>query len=443
VKPNSTTTIDPQPLAGAIDLNELQSVAVLCVPAGSTVLVAGSSGEAIARALSARMCRVWAIENDPDAARAAAPWCECMLAGNLQTLDLQTALHGERCDAILILNGLERSLDAASLLRRVSSLLAPGGRIVLGVPDVVDGKETDDADRAFVYEVLRHAGLAAIDDIPLRDMRSLLIAAPSAEPSAEMLPALAGAVMEQLQRLEREYQRLDVHARELESRLATEHAANDDLRAALAEAREWHRRSAESVTAGAGALRRELRERERLEEQLAGTAQELEQCRVEQRFLRDDLAVKDAYLASLREENARHAGADRQRELVERERLLEREQWEQAQEAQRVLREHAHEAERGQWNDRARALAARLDTAVFERDRQTDRVVQLEAAHERLQQELAAAHQELHRVHVAVADTLAQPRYVLANRVNAWARRFRILHRPLKRLWLGRRFSDQ
>jgi hypothetical protein len=44
----------------------------------------------------------------------------------------------------------------------------------------------------------------------------------------------------------------------------------------------------------------------------------------------------------------------------------------------------------------------------------------------------------LHRLHVSVADTLAQPRYVLADRCNAWARKVGFLHTALKRVWTAR-----
>ena len=40
------------------------------------------------------------------------------------------------------------------------------------------------------------------------------------------------------------------------------------------------------------------------EEQLARTTNELARCQVERRFLRDDVLVKDAYLATLRQQVA-------------------------------------------------------------------------------------------------------------------------------------------
>src|SRR4029077_12568289 len=133
----------------------------------------------------------------------------------------------------------------------------------------------------------------------------------------------------------------------------------------------------------------------------------------------------DAYLASLREANARHVDADRQRELAQREQQLERQlprqQWAAAYEARRAQREHEHEAHRQQWDDRVGALTRSLDTTVSERDAEANRAAQLEAGDARLRQHIASVQDELQAVHVAVGETLAQPRYVLADRVNSWA----------------------
>ena len=458
MQPDSATIDRPFPadipadasdeLAGtSIEFTDRQSVAVLCAPAGSRAVIAGLGDPSVARALSARMCRVWGIVTDPDAAAAALPWCEQIVDDDLQTLNPEGLLAGERAEAILILNGLEQRPDAGNILSRMMTLLAPGGRIVLAVPN--DGEpSTGLVDRVRAHELFRQVGLAAIDEIPLADpledggaaagMQHLLIAAPDAAAAGDMQPALAGAVMAQLHRLQRRHRQLDAAARDLERQLARQSAANVELHAALEEAREWHRRSAASVTAGADSLRREAREREQLQQELVATAEALEECRVERRFLRDDLAVKDAYLASLREENARYVALERQRELAQREQQLDWQQREQAHEVLRAQRDQEHEAERRQWDERVRALAYTLETTESRQDAAANRAVQLEAANAELHEHRASLQEELHRVHVAIAETLAQPRYVLADRVNGWARRLRVVHRPLKRLWLGR-----
>jgi hypothetical protein len=63
---------------------------------------------------------------------------------------------------------------------------------------------------------------------------------------------------------------------------------------------------------------------------------------------------------------------------------------------------------------------------------------ELARLNDELQRTLDATRAELHQVHVAVASTLAQPRYAVADRLNALARRLRFVHAPLKRAWLAR-----
>jgi hypothetical protein len=41
-------------------------------------------------------------------------------------------------------------------------------------------------------------------------------------------------------------------------------------------------------------------------------------------------------------------------------------------------------------------------------------------------------------VHTAIAHTVAQPRYVLADRLNGWLKKLTFVHAPLKRAWLAR-----
>jgi len=62
----------------------------------------------------------------------------------------------------------------------------------------------------------------------------------------------------------------------------------------------------------------------------------------------------------------------------------------------------------------------------------------LDSANREIREQLTQAEQELHRVHGAVAATLAQPRYVLADRLNGWMKNARFVHASLKRVWTGR-----
>ena len=66
------------------------------------------------------------------------------------------------------------------------------------------------------------------------------------------------------------------------------------------------------------------------------------------------------------------------------------------------------------------------------------RAADLALSNDEIRQQLERTQQELHRVHTAIAETLAQPRYVIADRCNAWARKAGVLHAALKRVWLAR-----
>lgn len=440
------SSIDDETLAAAFDLGDPQLVAALAVPPCSVVLSVGLGDGAVLRTLTARRCRVWAVEAEPEAARAAAPWCEGVLLGDVDTVELDSRLAGERCDAILFPDGVEHLRDPTRALRRVRACLAPGGRVVLVTPPAVDGS-SEHVDHPSLHDQLRQAGFRLLDQIRLAQPlaragtpdQQVLIAAAAVDPHVEIMPTLAGAAMERWRRLQHRYQQLEAHAGDLDSELDRQRVANRALHAALEEARGWHRRSAESVATGAEALRREVSERQRLERQLEAVTQELDQRRVEQRFLRDDLVVKDAYLATLRDGHARHQETVRQLELAQHEQHAQHQQLAQEHHAELAQREHEHAAQRQAWESRVQAVSDRLDVATAERDAAADHARTLETVNAALRGEIAAMREESHRVHTAVAETMAQPRYVLADRINGWARRFGIIHGPLKRALSRRR----
>jgi DNA repair exonuclease SbcCD ATPase subunit len=192
----------------------------------------------------------------------------------------------------------------------------------------------------------------------------------------ERMPTLIRTLTDHLHLAERNYRRLQERARVLE------------------EAREGDRRSTEDMAAAREGLRRSELERRHSEEQLARTTDELVRCQLERRFLRDDVLLKDAYLATLREQVAQ------------------------------LQRSHENIA----------ILAERLDNLTTEHAAETQRAAELALSNREIRQQLERAQQELHRVHTSVADTLAQPRYVVADRCNAWAKKAGFLHAALKRV---------
>jgi septal ring factor EnvC (AmiA/AmiB activator) len=277
-----------------------------------------------------------------------------------------------------------------------------------------------------LHHLLRHAGLRVIDETrvvrPVQDAESplnLAVFAPeavdrtTAEPdedtyrflvtvapatvgrAADRMPTLLGTFTEHLKRVERNCRRLQKRARVLESQAERQRVEQDRLRSAFDEERQGHRRSLEAFAAVREDLRRSEHERRQFEEQLARTTESLARCQLEQRFLRDDVVVKDAYLTTLRE--------------------------------QAMLRQQSHAD--------MRALTERLEDLTAEHAAEMTRAAGLAAANREICQQLDQAQQELHRVHAAIAATLAQPRYVVADRCNALARKVRLLHSAVKRVW--------
>ena len=414
------------------DVNDARSLAVLSVPPQSRVVDIGS-GSGVARALAARGCRVWEIDLDSISAAIAAPWCDGVLVGDIETADLNAFLGSQRADAILFLDVLEHLSDPAAAIRRVLPFLAPGGKVILAVrhaahaavrlqllagafPPTSEGllnrPHLHYFDRTSLQELFRNAGVRVIDearivrsveesDLPL-DLATFpqeAIDAATAEADADtyqfvmtVSPGAAGPTIERVPTLVRtltdRLHRAERHCCQLQERART-----------LEQAREELRRSAEDAARDREELRRSKLKHQQSEEQLARTTEELMRCQQERRFLRDDVLLKDAYLATLREQ--------------------------------------ASQLQRSQAD--TRVLAERLDNLTTEHAAETKRAAELALSNRETRQQLERAQQELHRVHTSVADTLAQPRYVVADRCNAWAKKARFLHAALKRVWIARR----
>jgi 2-polyprenyl-3-methyl-5-hydroxy-6-metoxy-1,4-benzoquinol methylase len=100
------------------------------------VLEVGPATGYVTKILQQRGCRVSCIEYDPEAAEVAAEFCERMVVGNVETLDLKSAFRKQRFDVVTFGDVLEHLLDPAAVLLRVKDLLTPGGYVVASVPNV-------------------------------------------------------------------------------------------------------------------------------------------------------------------------------------------------------------------------------------------------------------------------------------------------------------------
>jgi 2-polyprenyl-3-methyl-5-hydroxy-6-metoxy-1,4-benzoquinol methylase len=110
------------------------------VPAGARVLDVGCATGYLAAELSGRGCTVDGIEVDPAAAQQARAHCREVVTGDLEAPLTHTAveamLAGTRPDVILCADVLEHLRDPWTVLAWLRTLLAPGGRAVISVPNI-------------------------------------------------------------------------------------------------------------------------------------------------------------------------------------------------------------------------------------------------------------------------------------------------------------------
>jgi 2-polyprenyl-3-methyl-5-hydroxy-6-metoxy-1,4-benzoquinol methylase len=117
--------------------HHLLAQAVLDVaPSGGRVFEGGVSSGYFASVLTRAGLHVDGHELDPDAAERARRVCERVYVGDLQQFD-PAELDGTY-DVLLFGDTLEHLADPAAVLRRLATHLAPGGALVVSVPNVAN-----------------------------------------------------------------------------------------------------------------------------------------------------------------------------------------------------------------------------------------------------------------------------------------------------------------
>lgn len=121
------------------DENDPHTKLVLMAGTGRNVLDVGCSYGHVAAALKERGCTVTGIELDAEAASKAQQYCERVIIGDLDTMDLRAELGPEKFDVALFGDVLEHLKNAQRLLSATREALAPGGFIGVSVPNVAHG----------------------------------------------------------------------------------------------------------------------------------------------------------------------------------------------------------------------------------------------------------------------------------------------------------------
>ncbi|HTW42738.1 MAG TPA: methyltransferase domain-containing protein [Solirubrobacteraceae bacterium] len=178
--------------ARAVDLDDLgnpHTLAVLIAGREGRVLDIGAATGSVAGALREHGARVWGVEIDEAAASEAAKVCEQVVVGDVEQLDLDSELNQHEFDWLLFLDLLEHLRDPLAVLKRCLSLLAPGGRVLISLPNVahrsvrlqllrghfryteiglLDRTHLRFFDQDSVRELLADAGLCIEEELPIR-----------------------------------------------------------------------------------------------------------------------------------------------------------------------------------------------------------------------------------------------------------------------------------
>jgi 2-polyprenyl-3-methyl-5-hydroxy-6-metoxy-1,4-benzoquinol methylase len=135
------------------------------VPERSSVLEIGCATGYMSDVLAQRKrCRVTGIELDPTAAAEASAYCDRVVVGDIETLDLVEHLGDERFDAVLFADVLEHLREPATVLGRVRPFVAEGGAVVASIPNIAHISVR----LALLGGEFRYRELGLLDDTHLR-----------------------------------------------------------------------------------------------------------------------------------------------------------------------------------------------------------------------------------------------------------------------------------
>lgn len=148
------------------------------------VLDVGCAGGDLGRMLKRRGCQVSGVELDPESAQAAGLVLDKVVTGDIGELDLVHHFGEESFDVVVFGDVLEHLADPVGALKRIRPILSNSGAVVASIPNVAHGSVrlallTGRWDyrplglldsthlrfftRGSVYDLLREAGLVAVD----------------------------------------------------------------------------------------------------------------------------------------------------------------------------------------------------------------------------------------------------------------------------------------
>lgn len=105
-------------------------------------------------------CQVTGIEIDTDAANHARPYCEDLIVGDIETMDVNQLLHDRQFDVITFADVLEHLKDPTAVLHKMRPFLREGAYVLASIPNI--------AHCSVIYEMARgrfeYRSLGLLDD---------------------------------------------------------------------------------------------------------------------------------------------------------------------------------------------------------------------------------------------------------------------------------------
>lgn len=146
------------------DKNTSHALIAAAVGHDKRVLDVGCAAGDFAEVLAGRGCRVTGIELDPDAALRAESYCERVIVGDVERLDVKSELAEETFDVVVFGDVLEHLKEPLAALKRLKPCLRPEGYAVASIPNVAHGSVR----LALLRGMFRYRSLGLLDDTHLR-----------------------------------------------------------------------------------------------------------------------------------------------------------------------------------------------------------------------------------------------------------------------------------
>jgi 2-polyprenyl-3-methyl-5-hydroxy-6-metoxy-1,4-benzoquinol methylase len=119
--------------------NMSQTLIVDMVGGNKRVLEVGCAAGAVSKALRDRGCHVVGVEIDAELASSAKEYCEEVILGDAEELDLETIIGDRTFDVAVFGDVLEHLKDPLRMLSRTRAWLNTGGYVVASLPNVAHG----------------------------------------------------------------------------------------------------------------------------------------------------------------------------------------------------------------------------------------------------------------------------------------------------------------